>query len=84
MIAIRALKVTEQFAPITVGIHKLSFKIVHAPASWFRELGSHVVSNLTANYYDERSKYPGTFLISDATIASPKFGMKERVSGILH
>lgn len=82
MVAIRALKETELFAPITVGAHKLSCKIVHAPASRFRALESHVVSNLTANYYDERSKYPGSLLISEATIASPKFGMKERVPGI--
>lgn len=82
MVAIRALKDTEVFTPIKVGTHTLSTKIVFAPTTRFRVLETHVISDLTAQYYDDRSKYPGTLIISEGTCPSPRFGLFERVPGI--
>lgn len=82
MVAIRALKDTDVFTPITVGGHTLSNKVVYAPTTRQRALDTNVVSDLTAQYYDERSKFPGSLLISEATMASPRFGLYRRVPGI--
>lgn len=82
MVAVRALKDTQVFTPTTVGAHTFSNKIVYAPTTRRRALENNVPSDLAAQYYDDRSKFPGSLVITEATIASPRFGMYERVPGI--
>lgn len=82
MVAIKALKDTQVFEPVKVGANKLSNKIVFAPTTRFRGLESNTASDLAVQYYDDRTKYPGSLVITEATIASPKFGVYERVPGI--
>lgn len=82
MVAIRALKDTKVFEPIQVGNLKLSNRIAFAPTTRIRGLETNVPSDLAVTYYDDRTKYAGSLVITEATIASPKFGVYERVPGI--
>lgn len=82
MVAIRALKDTDMFKSIKVGAKELSHKIVYAPTTRFRALGDHVPSDLILNYYDDRTKYPGSLVITEATLVSPKLGVYEHAPGI--
>lgn len=82
MVAVRPLKDTLAFAPLKVGSHELSNRIVFAPTTRYRGLENHVPSDLALKYYDDRSKFPGSLLITEATIASPRFGVYNRVPGI--
>lgn len=82
MVAIRALKDTELFTPIQVGNAKLSNRIAFAPTTRIRGLETNVPSDLAVTYYDDRTKYAGSLVITEATIVSPKLGVYEKIPGI--
>lgn len=82
MVAIKSLKDTKVFAPITVGQAQLSNRIVFAPTTRKRALDDHTPSDLELQHYDDRTKYPGSLVITEATIASPRFGVYSNVPGL--
>lgn len=82
MVAVKALKNTDVFKPIKVGKHELSNRIVYAPTTRKRALPDHTPSDLQYKYYDDRTKFPGSLVITEATILSPKTGLYENVPGI--
>lgn len=82
MVAIKALKDTELFKTIKVGSHELSHKIVYAPTTRMRGLSNNVPSDLILQYYDERTKFPGSLVIVEATLVAPRTGLYEKVPGI--
>lgn len=82
MVAIRALGDTDLFKSIKVGANELSHKIVYAPTTRFRALENHAPSDLIFDYYNDRTKYPGSLVITEATIASPRLGVYEHAPGI--
>ncbi|EEQ40235.1 NADH:flavin oxidoreductase / NADH oxidase family protein [Clavispora lusitaniae] len=82
MVAVKPLKDTEIFKPTKVGNHELSNKIVYAPTTRMRAIADHTPSDLAYKYYDDRTKYPGSLVITEATLMSPKTGLYDRVPGI--
>lgn len=78
----KPLKDTVIFKPITVGKNKLLNRIVFAPSTRFRALSDHSPSDLQLEYYDQRSKVPGTLLIVEGTLVSPKTGSYKSVPAI--
>ncbi|ODV80811.1 NADH:flavin oxidoreductase/NADH oxidase [Suhomyces tanzawaensis NRRL Y-17324] len=71
-VKISPLKDTEVFNPIKVGKNQLQHKIVYAPTTRTRALDDHSPSDLIVDYYDDRSKTKGSFLIAEATFVSPQ------------
>lgn len=65
-----------------MGANELSNRITYAPTTRFRALDDHVPSDLNLDYYDDRTKYPGTLVITEATLLSPRTGVYERAPGI--
>lgn len=84
MTAGRALKDTKVFDKIKVGNIELSNKIVFAPTTRYRALADNVPSNLELQYYDDRSKFPGSLLITEGNLVSPKTGLYANVPGIFN
>ncbi|KAL8292008.1 hypothetical protein RQP46_001474 [Phenoliferia psychrophenolica] len=56
--------------PIQVGDVTLQHRIALCPLTRFRADANHVVHDVTAEYYAQRSAAPGTLLISEATFIS--------------
>ncbi|KAK6197886.1 NAPDH dehydrogenase [Scheffersomyces amazonensis] len=64
------------FTPITIGKNTLGHRVVHAPTSRSRSSTEHFVpTDLLVKYYDSRSKAPGTLIIFESTLISPKAGL---------
>lgn len=78
----KPLKDTKIFKPIKVGKVELSNKIVYAPTTRKRALDNHVPSNLQYQYYDERTRFAGSLVISEGTFPTPKTGSDTNVPGI--
>ncbi|CAN3373849.1 hypothetical protein DIURU_004364 [Diutina rugosa] len=78
----RPLGDTKLFKPIEVGAHTLENRVVYAPTTRFRALANHVPSDLQVQYYDDRSKTPGSLLITEATFVSPQAGGYPNIPGI--
>lgn len=76
------MKDTKVFDEIRVGKNVLSNRIVYAPTTRFRALPDHTPSDLELQYYDDRSKYPGSYLVTEATLASAQLGIYPNVPGI--
>lgn len=69
------------FKPIKIGSLDLSHRLVMAPLTRFRS-PNHIPSELQRIYYEQRSRTPGTFIITEATFISPKAGGLDNVPGI--
>ena len=72
------------FQPIKVGNLELQHRVVHAPLTRFKatKQGHVQVQPLVKEYYKQRSSTPGTFLLTEATIAHHKAGGYHNVPGI--
>ena len=79
---ISPLKETDLFKPIKVGQHTLTNKVTFAPTTRNRALNDHTPSDLELEYYDKRSKFPGSLLITEATFVSEQGGLYANVPGI--
>ncbi|KAF9792530.1 hypothetical protein BJ322DRAFT_1103023 [Thelephora terrestris] len=62
------------FAPLQVGRLTLSHRIVLAPLTRSRATKDHVHTQLGADYYSQRSSYPGSLLVTEATAIHPEAG----------
>ena len=60
------------FEPIHVGTVPLSHHIVMAPLTRYRANDAHVHTSLATEYYSQRASFPGTLLITEATLISPR------------
>ncbi|KAF8333600.1 uncharacterized protein EI90DRAFT_3145240 [Cantharellus anzutake] len=71
------------FEPITLGHQvNLRHRVVMAPLTRFRADKDHVHHQVAVIYYGQRASVPGTFIISEGTIISEKFGGFDNVPGI--
>ncbi|RLV96702.1 putative NADPH dehydrogenase [Spathaspora sp. JA1] len=75
------------FEPIRVGKKTLSNRVVYCPTTRFRAAkgdpkSRHVPSDLMQQYYYDRAQYPGTLLITEATLVSERSGGYEGVPKI--
>ena len=79
-----ALKDTNLFKPMKIGNMELDHRAVMAPLTRLRAHYPGQIPNveLATEYYDQRSKRPGTFLISEAAIISPQAGGIDDAPGI--
>ena len=62
------------FTPLQVGRLNLSHRIVLAPLSRSRATKDHVHTKLAVDYYTQRSSFPGSLLITEATVIHPEAG----------
>ena len=78
----KALKDTKLFEPIKVGQNEFSNRVVFAPSTRFRALEDHTPSDLQLAYYDARTKFPGTLIITEGTVPTTKTGTYPHVPAI--
>lgn len=77
-----ALKDTEMFKPIKVGNMILPHRVVMAPLTRMRAIKNVPNGDLSSIYYDQRSKYPGSLIITEASIISAQAGGYDNTPGI--
>lgn len=63
------------FKPLKVGNVTVQHRMVMAPLTRLRADAQHNVSPDAAEYYSQRASTPGTLLIAEATIISPRAGV---------
>ncbi|KRZ98344.1 uncharacterized protein AC631_05897, partial [Debaryomyces fabryi] len=78
-VQITSLKNTDLFKSVKVGEHTLSNKVVYPPTTRMRALDDHTPSDLELEYYGERSKYPGSLLIAEATYVAEQAGLNDSI-----
>ena len=62
------------FTPLQVGRLTLSHRIVLAPLTRYRATEDHVHTKLAVDYYAQRSSFPGSLLVTEATTIHPAAG----------
>lgn len=77
-----ALKDTKLFESIKVGKNEFSNRVVFAPSTRFRALDDHSPSDLQLDYYDARTKFAGTLIITEGTVPTTKTGTYANAPGI--
>ena len=60
------IKDSNLFQPVQVGTIELSHRIVLAPLTRSRANNKHVPQDMTVEYYAQRSRTPGTLLITES------------------
>lgn len=70
------------FLPLKLGNIELSHRIVMAPLTRFRADDHHVPIADVKEYYAQRASTPGTLLVTEATLISPRAGGMANVPGI--
>lgn len=79
-----SFKGTRMFAPFTVGRTTLAHRVVMAPLTRMR---AHYPGNVPDTvdmplYYKQRASFPGTMIITEATLVSPEAGGFDNAPGI--
>ncbi|KAL4941408.1 hypothetical protein BDV06DRAFT_181254 [Aspergillus oleicola] len=70
------------FSPLKVGTNTLSHRITLPPMTRFRVNAGHIPQDTVAEYYAQRGSTPGTLLVTEAILISPRPGTYEHVPGI--
>ncbi|KAF7159369.1 hypothetical protein CNMCM5623_004683 [Aspergillus felis] len=70
------------FSPIQVGRMQLGHRLAMAPMTRFRVDDEHVPLPMVKEHYEQRAVVPGTLLITEATLVSPRAGGYANVPGI--
>lgn len=70
------------FEPLQIGNVKLSNRLAMAPLTRFRAADDHVQLPMVKEYYTQRASYPGTLLITEATLISERASGYSNVPGI--
>ncbi|KAF2145831.1 uncharacterized protein K452DRAFT_295392 [Aplosporella prunicola CBS 121167] len=70
------------FKPIKIGVSELEHRIVMAPLTRFRATDEYVPTNLMAQYYAQRAVTPGTLILGEAAVISPRAGGYSNVPGL--
>lgn len=70
------------FEPLQIGACQLQHRIVMAPMTRHRADDNHVHFPFAAEHYGQRASAPGTLLITEATLISPKAGGNANAPGI--
>ena len=81
-IVIKPLGSTKLFQPIKLGFNTLSQRIAFAPSTRYRATKDNIPTDLQLEYYSQRSEYPGTLIITEATYTSRQGGLVPYVPGI--
>ena len=70
------------FAPLQVGRITLSHRIVLAPLTRSRATDDHVHTQLGLEYYSQRSAFPGSLLVTEASLIHNAAGALENIPNI--
>ena len=70
------------FRPLHVGRLTLSHRVVLAPLTRTRATNDHVHTQLGVDYYSQRSAFPGSLLVTEATAIHPAAGGQNNVPHI--
>jgi NADPH2 dehydrogenase len=70
------------FQPLRVGAMNLQHRVVMAPLTRLRANKDHVHGELAKTYYSQRSSFPGTLIISEATFIAPQAVGYANVPGV--
>lgn len=70
------------FTPLRVGHMALNHRIALAPMTRLRADNNHIPLPSVKEYYGQRASVPGTLLVTEATVISPKHGGYRNVPGI--
>ena len=81
-IVIKPLGSTKLFQAIKLGFNTLSQRIAFAPSTRYRATKDNIPTDLQLEYYSQRSEYPGTLIITEATYTSRQGGLVPYVPGI--
>ncbi|PYI05788.1 NADH:flavin oxidoreductase/NADH oxidase family protein [Aspergillus sclerotiicarbonarius CBS 121057] len=73
---------TKLFTPLQVGRMSLAHRLAMAPMTRFRADDDHVPLPMMTEYYEQRAAVPGTLLITEAALISPRAGSYRNVPGI--
>jgi NADPH2 dehydrogenase len=73
---------TELFKPLKIGHVELQHRVVMAPLTRLRADKDHVQLPMTIEYYSQRASTPGTLIISEACLISPRAGGAPHMPGI--
>ena len=68
--------------PLQVGPSTLSHRLVMAPLTRYRANSEHVHGDMAVEYYSQRSAIPGTLIITEATLVSPRASGLNNAPGI--
>lgn len=82
MTAIKPLEDTKIFDKIKVGQNEFSHRVTMVPTTRYRALDDYSPSDLMLQFYNDRTKTPGSFVITEAVLASPAFGVDPNIPGI--
>ncbi|CAI7619487.1 unnamed protein product [Penicillium pancosmium] len=70
------------FTPLQLGNTVLAHRLALAPMTRYRIGDDHIPLPIVAEYYAQRAAVPGTLLITEATLISPRAGGYAHVPGI--
>ncbi|RSL48292.1 hypothetical protein BHE90_006618 [Fusarium euwallaceae] len=73
---------TKLFTPLKVGAMSLSQRIAMAPMTRLRASETHVPLPSVKEYYRQRTSAPGSLVVTEATVISPRHGGYANVPGI--
>ncbi|KAJ4180002.1 hypothetical protein NW755_012042 [Fusarium falciforme] len=73
---------TKLFTPLKVGAMSLSQRIAMAPMTRLRASDSHVPLPSVKEHYKQRASAPGSLVVTEATVISPRHGGYANVPGI--
>ncbi|KAB8227082.1 hypothetical protein ETB97_001786 [Aspergillus alliaceus] len=76
------MSTSKLFTPLQVGRMQLAHRITMAPLTRFRNDDDHVPLPIVKEHYEQRASVPGTLLITEATLISPRAGLYSNVPGI--
>ena len=77
-----SVSTSKLFSPLQIGDFTLKHRVVLAPTTRYRASDEHVHGDLAVKYYNQRSREPGTLLITEATFIAPRAGGLGNVPGI--
>ncbi|KAF7195793.1 Chanoclavine-I aldehyde reductase fgaOx3 [Pseudocercospora fuligena] len=70
------------FTPLQIGNITLQHRIVMAPLTRLRATADHVILSMAKEYYGQRATTPGTLLIAESNLISPRHGGAAHMPGI--
>ncbi|EGW34570.1 uncharacterized protein SPAPADRAFT_135055 [Spathaspora passalidarum NRRL Y-27907] len=71
------------FKPIKVGALQLQHRVVHAPTSRSRtDPEKYVLTDIMLDYYHQRSRTPGTLVVTESMMVSPQAGILPFKAGL--
>lgn len=77
------MSTSKLFTPLRVGQSTLSHRLTMAPMTRLRASNTHTpLLPLVKDYYRQRASVPGSLLITEATVISPRHGGYTNVPGI--